>query len=920
MRFGRNVTASLMAAMMTLSSVVSPLSMMDVNAEEVTVNEVTTQAEESKTLIDLNTQWTYYEGETDPVTTGNDRTAWTRKEFDISGWKTSPKGTEAKFGAKNGAIDSADGYTPTILLDQYKEDGKNTEAFFFRTTVNVDKTKLDAEDVVKGSVIYDDAALVYINGELVAEFDNKQYEKESEKFTANMQYGGHNSSTKEESFKVDADVFEDGENIIAVELHQGRPTSSDIYFEMPSLGVEEFVAEQKAVSLSVGEDATERNITWYTNLAEAGKVQYAVKDGETFPENYTEVDAVTADTNDGDFISNKAVMTGLEANKEYVYRLVNGENVSETYSFKTTGTKDFNFLLAGDPQIGASGNVTSDTNGWENTLNKVMDNFPNSAFLLSAGDQVNTASNEAQYEGYLEHDALTSLPTATIIGNHDSGSAAYTQHFNNPNVTSYGATKAGTDYWYVYNNVLFMHLNSNSGSVAEHRELIKEAVEANPDVDWKVVSFHHSIYSVASHAKESDILNRRETYVPVFEEFDIDVVLMGHDHVYARSYMMDGHTPVVTEKVESSAMASDGILYITANSASGSKFYGISGEYEYAAVQSQERVPNISNVEVTEDSFKITTYRTTDMSVVDEFTVNKSDTEKAKEAAKAARAAKEEAQAALEAAKTAKEEAETEAAKAAGESADAKTAKEAAETAKAAATKAQEKAAEAQEKAAEAQEKAAEAQAAATTEAEKAEAAKVAAEAAQTATEAAKVAAETAQAAAEAAQSAAEKAKVEAQVAAEAAKADRENAAKAEAAAKAEREAAEAAKAAAEAAKAAAEAAAEKAQTAAEKTTKATVTPKKATLSKVTSTKKRQVKVTWKKDTKASGYQVVCAANKSFTKKVKRITVNKKAQTSLKINKLTSKKKVYVKVRSYKTVNGKKVYGKYSAVKSVKVR
>ena len=255
-----------------------------------------------------------------------------------------------------------------------------------------------------------------------------------------------------------------------------------------------------------------------------------------------------------------------------------------------------------------------------------MEKFPETDFLLSAGDQVNKASNEEQYAGYLEHDVLKSLPMATVIGNHDSGSDAYSEHFNNPNeVTdgaSYGATTAGVNYWYVYNNTLFMHINSNNMSAAEHKAFMEKAIAANPDAEWKVVSFHHSLYTVASHAYDGDVLARREQWVPVFDELGVDVVLMGHDHVYARTYMMDGFTPKVTEKVENSVTNPDGILYITANSASGSKFYGIKNEtFEYAAVQSQERVPNISNVEVTENSFKITTYRTNDMSVVDTFEI-----------------------------------------------------------------------------------------------------------------------------------------------------------------------------------------------------------------------------------------------------------------------------------------------------------
>ena len=63
---------------------------------------------------------------------------------------------------------------------------------------------------------------------------------------------------------------------------------------------------------------------------------------------------------------------------------------------------------------------------------------------------------------------------------------------------------------------------------------------------------------------------------------------------------------------------------MTANSASGSKYYEIQNmQFPYAAVKNQEHTPNISRVDVTDNSFTITTYRTSDMSVVDTFTINR---------------------------------------------------------------------------------------------------------------------------------------------------------------------------------------------------------------------------------------------------------------------------------------------------------
>ena len=104
---------------------------------------------------------------------------------------------------------------------------------------------------------------------------------------------------------------------------------------------------------------------------------------------------------------------------------------------------------------------------------------------------------------------------------------------------------------------------------------------------------------------------------------------------------------------------------------------------------------------------------------------------------------------------------------------------------------------------------------------------------------------------------------------------------------------------------------------AASKTVTVTVTPKKQSISLVNKIKK-QLTIKWKKNTKASGYQVVYSTNKKFTGKK---TVRKaKTITSYKIKGLKKGKKYYVKVRSYKTVNGKRIYGAYSTVKKATIK
>ncbi|MCB8593960.1 metallophosphoesterase [Faecalibacillus intestinalis] len=600
-----------------------------VHAEEQTVSTTSTAAT-SQTLIDGNTKWKYLDTNEDPGTR-EDLQSWTKAIYNDSSWKEGA----GSFGAKNGKIaDLGGGYTPKVLLNQYQDNGDNIPAYFFRTKVNIEN--LNDIKSLTGKIVYDDHAIIYING---VEVYNSASSVEADNST-NMYYSSsaHQDAPGVQEFDISGDtlsnligneILTQGENVIAIELHNDRSSSSDIYLAVDNLTANytevEEETSQNDVILTVGSDETKRNLTWYADVNEAGTVQVA-KAGNTdgFPKKYQEFNATSTAANDEGFYTNQATITGLEANTKYVYRLVNGETVSETYSFETGSTKDFTFALVGDPQIGASGNSTSDTENWGLTVDYIV-NTLDPDFLLSAGDQVNTASSESQYEGYL-NEKLASLASATTIGNHDSGSDAYAEHYNLPNEsTTYGTTTAGGDYYFVYNNTLFIGINSNDQSTAEHKEFIQQAINANPDVTWKTVFFHHSVYSTASHWNNSDIVDRRNELPVIFDELDIDVVLMGHDHVYTRSKIMNVGTPT-DQGSENEVYNPDGILYLTANSASGSKYYNLQDgaiEAGYAAKYDQSKRRTATEVTVTENSYTLTTYFADDNTLLDTYTIYK---------------------------------------------------------------------------------------------------------------------------------------------------------------------------------------------------------------------------------------------------------------------------------------------------------
>ena len=99
------------------------------------------------------------------------------------------------------------------------------------------------------------------------------------------------------------------------------------------------------------------------------------------------------------------------------------------------------------------------------------------------------------------------------------------------------------------------------------------------------------------------------------------------------------------------------------------------------------------------------------------------------------------------------------------------------------------------------------------------------------------------------------------------------------------------------------------------------IKPAKAAI-KAPKAAKKAITVKWKKGKKAqvTGYQVMVATDKKFTKNIKKTFVKGYSKTSYKMTKLKAKKKYFVKVRTYKTVKGVKIYSNWSKVKTVKTK
>ncbi|MGD8401684.1 MAG: metallophosphoesterase family protein [Bacillota bacterium] len=390
--------------------------------------------------------------------------------------------------------------------------------------------------------------------------------------------------------------------------------------------------DTSAIVLTPGADISELNITWYSTSKKASLVQVALKSamqGSAFPDDASSNFYCNVAAASSRYYSNKAVVRFLAPNTEYVYRLGDGaENWTSVYNYTTRQEDCFSFLAMGDPQIGARSTAT-DKKCWVNAIAKACKQFPDAAFLMSTGDQVQTCNCESQFTAFFAPTEFTSLPVVSAVGNHDNGATNHGSHYYFPNQSNYyGVTSTGSgDYYFTYGNALFMVLNTNCQSCAGHRAFIQDAVAANPDSAWKIVMFHHDIYGSAYYSVESSILNLRASLFPIFDDYAIDIVITGHDHSYTRSYPLKGDIPQSDQQVDRNGYVVNpaGTVYYTLNSASGSKYYDLRyiPEY-YAAARSQLKVPTFSYVTINGNSLTFKTYRQDTMEEVDSYAITKS--------------------------------------------------------------------------------------------------------------------------------------------------------------------------------------------------------------------------------------------------------------------------------------------------------
>jgi hypothetical protein len=264
---------------------------------------------------------------------------------------------------------------------------------------------------------------------------------------------------------------------------------------------------------------------------------------------------------DGEYYRYTGEITGLLPGQSYEYKVGDGNTWSKTHRFTTEKKGAFSFMYMGDIQYE---NMQQDYQSWGNLIDEAYQKNPATAFLLLGGDLVVDNSEIAEYEAVLDQGQpmFASVPVMTTPGNHETNVTPdrYKQLFALPQ-NGTNQTKEEI-YSFDYGNCHIVSLNSNlfrperiasmgqdkwNAMMKEVETWIKDDLSAH-EGDFIVVFMHHPPYPISVNLDIYGLVEK--AWVPLFEKYGVDVVFVGHQHIYMRTKSIDGVTYIMARSGE----------------------------------------------------------------------------------------------------------------------------------------------------------------------------------------------------------------------------------------------------------------------------------------------------------------------------------------------------------------------------------
>ncbi len=210
-----------------------------------------------------------------------------------------------------------------------------------------------------------------------------------------------------------------------------------------------------------------------------------------------------------------------------------------------------------------AGNTEGPASLHSNTHNNASSSTGNNQLLLCSGDITGTAANESEWRWALDNPVMSDLIFAGAPGDHEYWGIKPEGEKHIPQMPSnltYNAILTNpqngcpeyrnSNYYFYYNNVLFVSLNCGDSNTYLCPQFIREAdwfrktiLPLKGTYDYLVVFGHKSIYG--SYQEDSGVRKYfTPLWYPVFDQAGVDLVVSGHDHMYSRTFALKGDARV----------------------------------------------------------------------------------------------------------------------------------------------------------------------------------------------------------------------------------------------------------------------------------------------------------------------------------------------------------------------------------------
>ncbi|MGH2830674.1 MAG: purple acid phosphatase family protein, partial [Actinomycetota bacterium] len=290
-------------------------------------------------------------------------------------------------------------------------------------------------------------------------------------------------------------------------------------------------------------------------------------------------------------IQHHATVRGLEPGRTYHYRVRHDGGTSADFVFATAPGKIVPFTFTSFGDHGSDPNGSPGRASWGTAFSPLAVaavERVNPAFHVHNGDiSYSCGGPQEAWDAWAAEvqPRASKMPWMVALGNHEmelsfgpNGYEPFRSRFRLPrNGVDWTPERASTFYAFQYSNVLVVMLDGNEaasengyhfnrgylrGAQDRWLEGVLKAGRASPTVDWILASFHNCMFCTdAVHGSDGGC---RARWLRLFEKYQVDVVLNGHNHTYERTYPIRSGAHTTLSSGQPAEPGSMGVTYVCA--------------------------------------------------------------------------------------------------------------------------------------------------------------------------------------------------------------------------------------------------------------------------------------------------------------------------------------------------------------------